>query len=379
MKKKSAAARAVSPSQVAVFRLARHHLLSPAGTDPVAVCRDVCGIQAQLMPAARMNIAARTRGLCPARIEAALWHERTLVKTLCMRQTLHLLPAADFHAYAAAVRQSRVAAVVRIMAGFHITARDVETLNRVTLELLEAGPLPLRELTDRLRPRVSPRVRAWMARVWNAARLALAEGLICYGPDRGQQVTFVRADQWLPRQRRMAEDEAQRLLLRKFLRAYGPATLRDFSKWSGIPVRDARTPWEAAAGELAEVSVGGRNAWLVRDDLEELSSRRPGPVAVNLLAAFDPFLLAHAEKGHLVEPRHYKRVFRNQGWISPVVLVDGRVAGIWRHSPGRRGRLPVSVELFAKSGSTLRERIEEQAARHGEFLGLRAELDFLRS
>jgi len=379
MKKKSAAAPAVSPSQVAVFRLARHHLLSPAGTDPVAVCRDVCGIQAQLMPAARMNIAARTRGLSPARIEAALWHERTLVKTLCMRQTLHLLPAADLHAYAAAVRRSRVAAVVRIMGRFGITARDVETLNRATLELLEAGPLPLRELTNRLRPRVSPRVRAWMARVWNAARLALAEGLICYGPDGGQQVTFVRVDQWLPRQRRMAEDRAQRLLLHRFLGAYGPATLRDFSKWSGIPVREARTAWEAAEGELAEVSLSGRSAWLVRDDLEELSSRRPGPVAVNLLAAFDPFLLAHAEKGHLVGPRHYKRVFRNQGWISPVVLVDGRVAGIWRHSPGRRGRLSVSVELFAKSGSTLRERIEEQAERHGEFLGLRAELDFLRS
>ena len=93
-------------------------------------------MQAQLMPAAQWNIAARTRGLTPERIEAALWKERTLVKTLCMRQTVHLLPAAEFPVYAAAVRRSRVAAIERIMARFRITERDREALLRATLEAL---------------------------------------------------------------------------------------------------------------------------------------------------------------------------------------------------------------------------------------------------
>ncbi len=107
MKKPSRAILAVTPSQVAAFRLARHRLISPAGNDPVEVCRDVCAVQAQLKSAARLAIAARTRGLAPARIEAALWHERTLVKTLCMRQTVHLLPSAEYFVYMTAVRRSR--------------------------------------------------------------------------------------------------------------------------------------------------------------------------------------------------------------------------------------------------------------------------------
>jgi len=377
MKKPSGAVSAVTLAQVAAFRLARHHLLSPAGSDPVAVCRDVCGVQAQLMPAAQMNIAARTRGLSPARIEAALWQERALVKTLCMRQTLHLLPAARFHVYSAAVRRSRVAAIERIMARFRITAGDREALLRASLEALAAGPVANRELTARVRPLVSSRVRAWMDRVWNANRLALVEGLLCYGPSHGQQVTFVRVDRWLPGRPAIAEDEAQRRLLADYLRAYGPASLQDFSKWSGIPVAEARGAWESLAGELAEVSVSGRPAWLLRKDLHALrASALDGP-AVSLLAAFDPYLLAHAEKGQLLEPRHYKRVFRSLGQISPVVLVDGRVAGTWRHSAGGSNRMTVSLELFAKPSGTLCDRIAEQAARHGEFLCRQVQLNFV--
>ena len=378
MKKPRAPAGAVSPAQVAAFRLARHHLVSPAGSDPVAVCRDVCGMQAQLMPAAKMNIAARTHGVSPARIEAALWRERTLVKTLCMRQTVHLLPAADFPVYAAAVRRSRVAAVVRIMERFGITPGDRKTLLETILESLASGPVPHLELTARVRPRVSRRVRAWMDRVWNANRLALVEGLICYGPDRGQEVTFVRVDQWLSAPAPIAEAEAQRLLLRNFLRAYGPASVQDFSKWSGIPVAEARGPWESLADELAEVRISGRPAWLLRADLKVLRASALEGSAVSLLAAFDPYLLAHAQKDHLIEPRHYKRVYRSLGLISPVVLVDGRVAGIWRHSPGKAGRLSIFVELFARAGSALRERMEQQALRHGEFLGRVAEIRFVR-
>src|SRR5271168_2874343 len=140
-------------------------------------------MQAQLMPAAHAALWARVRNLAPGAIEAALWRDRSLVKVLCMRQTVHLVPAREFSLYMVAVRRSRVAAVVRLMERFNITARDRETLDRVTMEMLKGGALTLRELSARVRPRVSRRVQAWMARVWNPMRLALVEGLVCYGPE----------------------------------------------------------------------------------------------------------------------------------------------------------------------------------------------------
>jgi uncharacterized protein YcaQ len=376
VKKSPARMFVATPQQVSAFRLARHHLLGPKGNDPVAVCRDVCGMQAQLMTAARMNIAARTRGLSPGRIEAALWQERTLVKTLCMRQTVHLLPAAEFQVYAAAVRRSRVAAIERIMARFRITAGDREALLRAIMETLEAGPVAKGELTARVRPRVSSRVRAWMDRVWNANRLALVEGLICYGPDRGQQVTFVRVDQWLPGRRVTAEDEAGRRLLKNFLRGYGPATLRDFSKWSGIPVAEARSSWEGLGGELAEVSVAGRPAWVLREDVKVLRDAGLDGPAVSLLAAFDPYLLAHAEKDHLIEPRQYKRVYRSLGWVMPVVLAGGLVVGTWSHTV-QGARVAITIQSFGPLSRAVRRGVEEEAESLGSFLGVEPEIEFV--
>ena len=377
MKKPQGRSFAPTPQQVAAFRLGRHHLLAPHGKDPVAVCRDVGGVQAQLMTAARINIAARTRGISPAAIEAALWKERTLVKSLSLRQTVHLLAAADFPVFTAAIRQSRLAAVVRVMDRLRITPADREALLRATMESLGPGPVAKGELTRRIRPRVSSRVRAWMDRVWNAARLALVEGLICYGPDRGQQVTFVRVDRWLPPHRAVAPQEAARRLLLNFLRAYGPATLRDFSKWSGIPVAEARPAWDAALDELAEVNVAGRPGWLLRGDVKELQNAEFDGPTVNLLAAFDSFLLAHAEKEHFLGPRHYKRVYRNQGWVMPVVLANGIAVALWKHAIGR-GRMLISVEPFWPLARAVRQGIEAEAENLGRFLGAEPEVTFAR-
>src|SRR3989304_216753 len=98
---------AVSWRQVHRFRLHRHHLLRPAPrADLVGVVADLCGVQAQLSSAAKLALWARVRGLRSEDVERALWRERSLVKTWCMRGTTHLLPPAGFPMYVAALRES---------------------------------------------------------------------------------------------------------------------------------------------------------------------------------------------------------------------------------------------------------------------------------
>jgi len=335
-------------SQVSAFRLARHHLADRKQADLTAVYRDVCGIQAQVMSAAEMALWARMHRLTRAEIHAALWKSRTLVKTSCMRQTLHLIPVADFSVYISALKRSRMAALVRIMSRFGVTLREVEAMNEAAVEALRGGPMPQHELTEHIRPKVGKRVRAWMEKVWSVFRPAIMEGLICYGPDRGPEVTLVRVDQWLPRQRKVSENEAKQIVLRRYLGAYGPATPQDFSKWSGISMGETRAVWESLEKELVEVLVENKKASLLRKDLAALRNCDPGEPVLRLLPNFDPFLLAHAEKNHLVHDRHYKRVYRQAGWISPVVLLNGRVIGTWssaqKPSSGEKCQRPGRLE-----------------------------------
>jgi len=131
-------------------------------------------------------------------------------------------------------------------------------------------------------------------------------------------------------------------------------------------MKEARQTWDSRAGRLAPVSVDGHSAFVRTGDLEILqNSIMEGP-HIRLLPYFDVYLLAHAGKDHLVDPRHYKRVYRNQAWISPVVLVDGRIAGVWSFT--RTGKKTVfKAELFGKLPKSLRESMEEEGERLARF------------
>lgn len=354
-------------SQVSAFRLARHHFLDQQQVDLVAICGGVCGVQAQVMSAARMALWARNHSLKQSEIDIALNESRTLVRTSCMRQTLHLLTARDFPIYIAALKRSRVEAIRRGTSRFGVSEKEIDRLNDKILDALSCGPATKGELTEQVKAIVGKSVRAWMDRFWSVVRPAMVEGLVCYGPDRGAEATYVRVDQWLPRNRRVSEQEAKRFLLRRYLSAYGPATLLDFSRWSGISMREATPIWGSLTDELIEVSIEDKNASVLREDHDQLlNASLRGPV-LRLLPGFDPYMLAHAEKDHLVGAEFYKRVYRNQGWISPVVLLNGRVIGVWSARQGKGSSLEIG--LFEKASKTTHAKIEEEAASLGAFLG----------
>src|SRR2546425_12844382 len=90
---------------------------------------------------------------------------------------------------------------------------------------------------------------------------------------------------------------------------------------------DSREIWARLEPELAPVDVGGRIGGFLREDLPALRRSKLGRPVIRLLPSFDAFLLGVKDKSHLVDAAHYKQVYRPQGWLSPVVLVDGRVEG----------------------------------------------------
>jgi len=190
----------------------------------------------------------------------------------------------------------------------------------------------------------------------------VAEGLICYGRGEGNEIVFIRTDHWLPKLKLkpMSATEAQCALLRKYLHAYGPATLHDFSHWAGISMQEVRPLRALLEPELAEIPAQKKNCLLLREDVAALNSRSGKERCVRLLPLFDSYLLAHREKDHLLSAQHYKRVYRNQGWISPVVLIDGAIAGIWSHKVQGK-KLLVNIEPFGKLSKLERAGIEREA------------------
>lgn len=198
-----------------------------------------------------------------------------------------------------------------------------------------------------------------------------------FGPNRGQEITFVLLDDWLGHRSIPPTEEAETELLRRYLHAYGPATPQDFAAWSGMRIGLTREIWKRAGDDLRGVMVEGREAYLLATERDDLAAEPDPEASVRLLPYFDVYLLGHKEKRHLVDLPHYKRVYRKAGWISQTVLVNGRVAGVWTQKRGRR-RLTVTVEPFEPLNGAVRQAIEEKATDLGRFLGREAEVVFAR-
>src|SRR5947209_4974751 len=198
--------------QVAAFRLRRHHFLDQGQPEIADLCGDLCGVQAQVMGSAQAALWTRAHHISREQTQSALWTQRALVKTSLMRQTLHLIPAADFSLYITALKSSRVNALLRIMAPFGIKRKEVDAMNALVLDLLGDKPVPQKELAEKVRPNLSKGLRKFMELFWSVVRPAVIEGLICYGPDLGRGATVVRVDRWLPRQKAVEERQAKEIL-----------------------------------------------------------------------------------------------------------------------------------------------------------------------
>jgi hypothetical protein len=353
----------------------RHHLLDGPHTDAVTVCRDMCGAQAQVMSAAYLQLWTRNRAVTRSEIENLLWRSRVLVKTSLMRQTLHLIPTDEFHIYIAALRSARISGAMRIMSKFGIDREESEALTALIIDALSEGPLSRAAIHAAVRSKASKRVHAYMERVWSIMRLPVAEGLICYGSGENNEVTFIRSDRWLRKLKlkSITAAEAQCALFLKYLSAYGPATPTDFAHWAGIPMQEAKALPALLQSELAEVPGEKKRCFLLRKDVAALEAVDLAQSSVRLLPHFDPFLLAHREKDHLLSAANYKLVYRNQGWISPVVLVDGAVAGVWSYKVQNK-KLSVTIEPFGKLSRNARAAVTKEALRLAAWF--ERELDF---
>ena len=375
----------VTWDQVAAFRLSRHHLAERTPIkDLIPVVEDMTGAQAQLPSAAQISLWSRVRDLRIAHIEAAL-NDQRLVKAACMRRTLFLVPAKQLAIF---VRGStrRAEKEIHWARGKGVPDRVLDAAIDAALGVLDK-PLTRPEIADRVSRALGVQMLAIHGGGWGSRRkvaavpvgeltypvvdllhLAAARGVVCYGPNRDNEPTFVRADAWIPHWHDLPVEQAESLLLRKYLQAYGPATTVDFSMWAGISLTGARAIWAREEADFAPVDVEGRAAAILQKDLDELLQAKLQRPLVCLLPYFDSYLLGHKERDHLVNMKDQKNVFRAQGWIAPTVLVDGRVVAVWAHH--RQGDcLHVSVTKFGSISRRIAAAIRQEALDLGRFLG----------
>jgi len=356
-------------AQVHSFRLERQHLTNRAPKkDLVRVIGDIGGVQAQVMSGAELQVAVRVD--CEVDdVRVALWKDRKLVKTWLMRATLHLVPAGDLPFYTAAMGSYGMRNTNAWLKWLQITEPELNSVVHAIGEALDGQALTREELIAKVAEGRSERVQAALKSGWGGLLKPVArKGLLCFGPSRGQSVTFVRPQQWLGTWRDVDPDTGLAEVARRYLRAYGPATKNDFTRWWGQWPGVGNMAWAALAKELVPVTVEGQRADVLEADLDRITEA-PGESPVQLLPTFDPYLMGHNKRDHLFASEYRARVSRVAGWISAVVLVDGRVVATWTHQPAKK-TLSVTVEPFKKLSSWTVKEVRLRAQSIAAALGL---------
>jgi hypothetical protein len=343
------------------------------------VVTGIGGLHAQLMSSAELTLWARVDDLEPDAVERALWKERSLVKTWAMRGTLHLLPAEELPLWVAALSTRRHYLKPYWLRNFGVTLEELERLMTAVAEALDGRVLTREELAEEVAgltgsAELGDKVRgSWGALLKPAAY----RGLLCFAPGDGQRVRFTRPDRWLGSWREHDPDSAALEVTRRFLAASGPVTREDLARWWGIQAADGGRLLGRLGDEVVPVEMAGARGWLLAADADEIARAAATAPSVRLLPAFDQYVVTASRHADQLMPGPFKaRVYRPQGWLSPVLLVDGRMQGVWRHEVKGR-KLRVSIEPFVKLSARTRHAAEREAERlAGYFPGTTLDLSW---
>jgi hypothetical protein len=364
----------VSWAQVTALRMARQHLIDRLPRRRmVDVVREHIGIQAQVMSLAELQLNARLDGLRRDDVRDALWSRRTLVKTWAMRGTLHLIAADDLPAFVAASPTGGQAYTGAWLKYFGVTREELDTIFRTVDATLDGEPRTRAELIEAVaeatgRPDLAAKLQSgWGSFLKPSAR----RGKLVFGPDRGRNVTFVDPERWLsgpvrPSGRRKPDpQEALGRLVERFLRLFPGADLAGVARWWGSRYT-MRKAIDAAGLDLVGIDIEGIPGLALRSDATELAATAPF-AGTRLLPGFDAYVndLPRRVEALLPVARH-DLVHRAAGWVSPVVLVGGRVAGTWEIGDGKRA--DIEIKPFERLPAGVKEELTAEVDRIAAFL-----------
>jgi hypothetical protein len=301
--------------------LARQLLLERDVLDIPATLQHVGGLQTQYAPSGYIGLWTRLRDFQRSALTVAL-EDRSVVQATLMRSTIHMVAADDFWTVCAGIRASRREWWLRIAKSRHLPAISYEKLADSLRAALGEGPLPRVEL-------VAAMERAGFAKpYWECAGLWL--DMVRVPPsgtwDRRRADRYGLADQWVVPSEVASEADGLRLLLTRYLQAFGPAAVVDAASWAGVP--RARLEPVAASMKLAEYHDEQGRALIDLRGIKLPDADTPAPV--RFLPTWDATLLAHCRRSGILPEEFRTAIFHTKIPQSVgTVLVDGSVAATW--------------------------------------------------
>jgi hypothetical protein len=341
-----AAERVLTERELNRALLARQLLLKRARLSIPKALERIGGLQAQYAPSMYVGLWSRLAKFQRDTLTRAL-ERRSVVQATMMRATIHLVSRADFWPLLTAIRDERLMWWERVHPASD--PREMRAAAKRLRRFLVAGPRRRKEVEELLGRQVALGIGAYVDLVrappsgtWEQRRADL----------------YALAEDWVPCPR-IERDQALDHLIRQYLTAFGPAAKKDIADWALLPVSAIDRRLERIQLRRFRDEAGKELLDLPRAPIPDADT----PAPPRFLPVWDATLLVHARRTGILPEEHRPLVFNVKTPQSVnTFLVDGRVAGTWRHEAGR-----VKLDPFEPVPRRVRRELDEEATRLAAF------------
>lgn len=353
------------------IRLYNQLLVGSKCKTPQAVVEHMGALQAQDYEMAKWAVGVRMAGHPTSlAIEAAL-DKGDILRTHLLRPTWHLVSAEDIHWL------------------LELTAPPIlasQKWRHQQLGLDEAAIKKSRNIVEHAFKKEKQVARETLVQAFEEAGfvmsdnrashllfLAELEGIICSGETRGKKVTYALLSERAPKKKSISREEALAKLAHTYFTSRGPATLQDFTNWSGLTNKEAKRALDANNNALDSFQLGDHTFWLPKH-----SKMLHPKDACLLLPAFDEYIIAYKDRSAVLENDHHKTAVSSNGIFWPTIVLDGQVVGLWKRAV-KKDKLLVELQPFDKKHKWPKALEEGAVAAFGDFMEAKAILQKVSS
>jgi hypothetical protein len=352
-----------SAKDIATQRLVNTGLVKPSLTTASEVVVKLGAVQAQDYGGAKWGVAQRTSGLTDAEIEKEI-DDGTIIRTHLLRPTWHFVAAADI-GWMLAVSAPRVHAANGYWYRLHDVDDAVARRSRLVLtKALRDGKQLTRVELGRLltRAKVQATNTQRLACIMMRAEL---DGVICSGARRGKQFTYALLDERVVKSTALERDAALFELARRYFTTRGPATVDDFSWWSGLTKADAKRGVEAASTHLEHQSIEGRSFW---SPTARPAARISGSLA-HLLPNYDEYFIGLKDRSAFGARLRASGVeARTDALSGNILVINGQIIGGWKRVVAAR-TVAINTNLLIPLSEAEPRAVGAAAQKFGQYLG----------
>ncbi len=349
----------MSENDVIKMRLQNQHLSKKEFNKPAEIVRWLGAVQAQDYAGAKWSLATRISGISEQEIDRS-FDAGDILRTHVLRPTWHFVLPEDI-SWMLKLSEPRITAYSAKY--FRDAGLDKETFkrtNKIIVKALEKKDfLTKKEIGEALQ---KAKINTDDLRLTFIIIRAELDRLICSGPRRGKQMTYALLERRAPHAKDLKKDEALSSLAKIYFKSRGPAIDKDFGWWSGLSAADARRAIDIISADLFREELKGQTYYFIPSSDSGDTVKKS---QVHLLPSWDEYTVAYKDRSLVIDPMFEKE--SKHGIFSPVIIIDGKIRGVWRREL-KTSSVDMEIQYFGALSKVLRDKVLSTAKVYAGFL-----------